>query len=59
MRDLGPNESSCICRAIMQALFGFKGMEETPSCEHDCGGSTGTCLVALFGEAGEGGRISS
>lgn len=56
MCDLGPKESSYICN---EALLRFKGMEETLSCEHDCGGSTGTCLVALFREAGEGGRISS
>lgn len=27
--DLGPNESSCICRAIVQALLGFR--ERQPS----------------------------
>lgn len=41
--DLGPNEISCVCRAVMQAFLGFKEMEETLSCERGCGGSAGTC----------------
>lgn len=57
--DLGPNESSCVCRAIIQALLGFVEVEEALSCEHGCGGSTGSCQVALFRGAGEGGRRSS